>query len=391
MHLLETYALATSSKIGKPYILEKFYPLPFDNYVVFAPYSKSAKNYDRYSDVLDILHPILKNQGMEIVQVGGPNELPLPNCYHTQGKTNINQVYNIVRNAKLYFGADTFVQHFASYIGVPSVILISNNHARNVRGYWNQDKQIILEPDRIKRKPSFSLDEGPNKQINEIKSEDIAKAVCQLLNIPFNFPYETLYVGENYTNKILESVPRAITNPQNINVDSLVLRMDYEFNEQVLAAQMQYIPATIVTNKPINLELLKNYKSRIKQIFYVVEKENSPEFVRAVQKLSIPISLFSYLSEEELNRFKLEYLDLALIVRREIKKKDAIKELKDVPVDKLYYKSSKSTLDSGKIFTSKAAWLVNRPTNHVNEIQPLIDSDETWKELEHIMILKKKD
>ena len=142
MHLLEAQCLITSSKASKPYILEKYYPLPFDKYIVFAPYSKPAKNFSYFHDVLDILIPILKNAGITIVQIGGQNEPPFPDCYHLQGKTSLNQAYSIIKNSLLYFGADTFSSHFSSAANIPSVVLISNNHSNNVRGYWNRDKQI---------------------------------------------------------------------------------------------------------------------------------------------------------------------------------------------------------------------------------------------------------
>ena len=54
MHLVEQYALACGAKIDKPYIYEKFAPLPFNNYITFSPYSKPAKNYDYWREVLSV-------------------------------------------------------------------------------------------------------------------------------------------------------------------------------------------------------------------------------------------------------------------------------------------------------------------------------------------------
>lgn len=391
-HLIESYSLAASSKISKPFILEKFYPLPFNRYITFQPQSKyPSKNYDLWDDVLNIIAPMLKERDINIVQIGGKDEKAYNHCYHTQSKTSLNQAAFIVKGGILHLGVDSVGVHYGGFFQKPIVALYSNNFINCVKSYWGDtNKQILLEPERNGGKPSFATQEIP-KTINTIKSESIAKAVCQLLNLPFDYPYETLYVGENYINKILESVPKVVTNPQNINIDSLVIRMDYEFNEQVLAVQMQHVPVTIVTNKSINLELLKNYKPRIKQVFYVIEKDNSPEFVRNVQKLSIPISLFSYLPEEELNQFKLNYLDLALIQNKKIKTKEEIEEIKHISIEKLYYKSAKSTLNEGNIYISKAGWLANKPVNHVNEIQPIIDNEEWFKELEYFMVFRKKD
>ena len=35
MHILEQYSLACGVKIKKPFIFEKFFPLPFSKYIVF--------------------------------------------------------------------------------------------------------------------------------------------------------------------------------------------------------------------------------------------------------------------------------------------------------------------------------------------------------------------
>lgn len=391
-HLLTAYAAATQSKIGRPYILEKFFPLPFDKYIVFAPFSKPSKNFSLYQDVLEILYPILNEQKIQIVQIGAAGEQGFPGCYHTQGKTSLNQVYGLLKNSLLYFGADTYASHFSSDIGIPSVTLISNNYSSNVRGYWNQNKQIILEPDRTKRKPSFSLDEPNPKQINEIKIEDIAAAVCKQLNLPFNFPYETVYVGEQYQNKMLEMPPSSITNISNLGTDSLIVRMDYEFNETILQHQMSHCPVIIVTDKPINLEILKNFKPRIKQLIYLITKDHSPTFASAVQKLSVPFQMFSYLSNDELNKFKLEYLDIATILPKNAKTKSEIKEIKDIPINELYYKSCKHVLSNGKIFSSKAGWLKNQPVDTINQIMPVLPVDcADWDlELEYFMVFRKK-
>ena len=388
-HLLETYATSTQSKISKPYILEKYFPLPFDKYIVFSPFSKQSKNFSYYQDVLDILLPILRDAGIVIVQLGGQNEAPFPGCYHLQGKTSLNQAYSLIKNSLLCFGADTFSSHFSSAANVPSVTLISNNFSNNVRGYWNREKQIILEPDRVKRKPSFQLDEGQKKQIDEIKIEDVARSVCKLLNLPFNYEYETIVVGEIYQSKILEVTVHGVTDIRNLGTESVIVRLDYEFNEEILRHQMEHCPVTIVTDKPINLELLKAYRERIKQIFYIITEDNSPAFALGASRLGLPVHMFSYLPEERLNSYKLDYVDIAPIFHKQVKTKSQIKEIQDIPIDQLFYKSSKHLLAKGKIFPSKAAFLSDIPSSTINEICPIIDSDEFFNDSDYMVLLRK--
>lgn len=391
MNVLELYSLTSGQKIKNINILEKFYPLNIEKYILFQPFSKPSKCYDLWHDVLDILQPILKKSGYSLVQIGLPAEPPLPDCIDLHGKTTINQCAYLCSKAELILTTDSFSSHLAGHYNKNLVVLISNNYSECVRPYFgDKNKQIVLEPDRTKRKPLFNYDEGPNKQINEIRPETIAYSVCHLLGLNFDYPYETIFVGESYKNKILEATLHGVTNISNLGTDQMVIRCDYEFNEAILQQQMQHCPVTLVTDKPINLEILKAYKQRIKQIFYIIAENNDPKFAMAVTRLGIPLHMFSFLSEEKLNPYKLDYLDISPIFHKAVKTKDQIKEISDVPVDQLYYKSSKHILSSGKIYPSKAAYLTNLPNDTINQISPIIDNEEFFKESEYFTLLKKK-
>lgn len=391
MNLLELYSLTSGQTIKTIDILPKFYPLDIDKYVIFHPFTKSSKSYSYWQDVVDIILPILQKEGISLVQVGLASEQYIPGCIDLRGKTTINQCVYLCSKALLGLLCDSFISHLAGHYDIPRVILISNNYSSCVSPFFgDKNKQIILEPDRTKRKPSFALDEPYPKQINEIKAENIAESVCKLLGLKFDFPYETIYVGESYHTKILEMVPNSITDVRNLGVDSIVLRMDYQFNDTILQHQMQHCPVSIITDKPINIEILRNYKPRIRQLFYIITKDHDVAFAAAVQKLSIPLQMFSYLPEDELNKFKLSFLDIGTIYPKTIKLKNDIKELKDIPSEKLFYKSSKTTLDSGKIFTSRAALLKNQPVAMINQIVPIIDDETFWKDLEYYMVVREK-
>lgn len=391
MKFIENYALQSGQKIGKIEILEKYFPLDSERYILVQPYSKPAKSFDYWDDVIEILTPILKEAGLSIVQVGANGEKPLIGCVHLQGKTSIAQTSYLISKSVLVLTADSFCSHLAGHYNKSRVILSSSNYSENVAPYFGSpEKQIILEPDRSKRKPSFQLDEGPKKQIDEIKIEDIASAVCKLLGLSFNFEYETLFVGDIYQSKILEVTAHGVTDVRNLGTDSIIVRLDYEFNEEILRHQMEHCPVTIVTDKPINLELLKAYKQRIKQIFYIITENNDPAFALGVTRLGLPIHMFSYLSEEKLNTYKLNFLDIAPIFRKEVKTRSQIKEIQDIPTDQLFYKSSKHLLAKGKIFPSKAAYLSDLPNSTINEICPIIDNDEFFNDSEYMVIFRKK-
>jgi len=150
--------------------------------------------------------------------------------------------------------------------------------------------------------------------------------------------------------------------------------MDYTFNEQVLELFLQQKKCIIFTNKPINEELLKKYKQNIPQLIYIVEKDNDASFAKTLKINTINAAFISYLSEEELNQFKLHYMDYGLIVKR------------DDPTDKIeisnntYFKSSRILISSEGQFNSKYQWQTKDMSNKY------LNDSELSKELNNLYI-----
>ena len=253
MHLLTRYGLSTGVKIGKPFILNKFFPIADFQYITFHPFSKyQSKCYDYWQDVLDIIFPYLNKKNIKIIQIGAKGEQLLRGIYNTVGQTSIPQCSYIISHALLHLGADSFATHIASGSNKKIVAIYSNNFANAVRPYWTKNEDcVLIEPDRKESKPSFSAEEHP-KSINSIKPEDIAKGVLKLLEIELDYPYLTFNFGANYHNKFIENIPNQVINPSGFGIDSIVIRMDFYFDETCLEEQLKISKCCIVTNIPIN-------------------------------------------------------------------------------------------------------------------------------------------
>lgn len=393
MHLVERFSLEAGQPIKKPFVLEKFYPLPFNKYIIFQPQSKyDSKNYSHWQEVIDIISPILKSAGIEIVQVGGPNEKAYNGCFHTQGKTNFGNLAYLISNSLLVFGCDSVSNHIASGLGKKIVAIYSNNYLNCVKPYWtNKEDCVLLEPERNGNKPSFSEQEFP-KTINTIKPEQIAQPVIEFLGLKFDWGYETVFFGDSYINsQIVEMVPDIAINTQALGLDNIIIRMDYLFNEEVLKNQLSISTCTIVTDKPINKELLKAFRPRIKQLIYKVNNDNDIQFVDFIHTLGINYELMSELSEEELNKYKLNYLDYRPIIRKNVAKSLSETPFPHIPAHELFYRSNKTTLGNQKIHPSRAAWQKGPPIADLSHpIQPVIDSPDFWAELDFFYILRRK-
>jgi hypothetical protein len=374
MHLLERYATSCGVKISKPYIYENFFPLPTERYISFQPFSKyPSKNYDYWDEVIAMIHPYLLKENIKIIQIGAKQDRPVVNTYNLCGQTTIQQAAFIIKHGIMHVGADSFAAHIASGYDKKIVALYSNNNINNVKPYWSKKEDIILLNPEINKKPQYSVDEFP-KSINKIKPEIIANSILNLLNIETKKLPNTIFIGEDYANKTLQIIPDNPVDPRQFNIENLIIRMDYAFNEKALEVYLQHKKCIIFTNKPISLELLQRYKNNIPQVVYIIEKENDFNFIRGLKNISINYAMMSWLDENELNNFKLNYMDLGLIVNKKINNQQI--DIKN----NVFFKSSIILISSEGQFNSKYQWLTKDISNKYN------NNLELMKELNNLYI-----
>lgn len=381
MRLLDTYATNTGSKIDKPFIYTKYFPIPLEGYITIqsqTPYD--SRNYSYWQEVVNLIQPFLSKANMHIIQVGTKDERPLAGIINLLGQTNVNQLAYIIQNSKLHFGADSLCVHLASSFDIPIISLYSISNP-NVAGphFGNKDKHILLKGyERIgNKKPSYSQVETP-KSIDTIKPEEIAQNVLKLLNIEFPKMPETVFIGQDFNVKSFEIIPDKPLDLSSIPVENPIIRLDYCFNEQVLESILSQRKSIIFTNKPIKKDIIEKYKQNINQLIYIIEENNSVNFVKLLKRNSINYVLLSFLPEEILNKFKIDYMDYNLIVNRKYKTKE---DTKISNIDNLYYNSSRTIYSSKGKSISRYDWLNGTGAKVVDDI-------DFWKEADNFYIFK---
>ncbi len=392
MHLVERYALGSGAKIDQPYILEKFFPHDMNRYITLHPRSKyDSKCYDYWQEVVDIIHPELSKHGIDILQIGVEGDPLLNLCKHAVGGTSIGQTAYILKDSELHLGADSFPVHVASHYNRKIVALYSNIYPNQANPYWgNKKDQILLEADREGKKPSYAAQENP-KTINSIKPENIAEKVLSLLGLEYSYPYQTLTRGPNFLSRNIQSVPRGVLDIQGLAVDSIIMRMDLHFDENVLANQLMRTKCSILSNKPISLDIFKQFKEKINQFVYVIDENHNPSFIEdLINTGAVRPLLISEMSADKLNKLKIDYMDHSIIMPKSLPKEKDIEEIKKHGMDNLYYKSNKFLIDKGRVYPSIAAWQQEESIpSLVNTPQKVIDTDNFWKEIQDYYILKK--
>jgi len=212
-----------------------------------------------------------------------------------------------------------------------------------------------------------------------------------LLNIDFNYPYKTVFIGENFSNKTWEMIPAHPTYLKESRLDSVIVRMDLLFNEQVLTHQLSISDCSILTNKPINIDIIKKFKGRIKEFVYLIDENSNPDYVRALRTNGVKCNLFSFLEDEELNKYKLDYIEYGKIIQRKRYKKEDFEELKDKNLNELFYKSGKHYMIGELSFWRKDPDFSSKPIKDENKYIPqkISDSSDFWDGADSYHILEK--
>lgn len=373
MHILEKYALESASKIDKPFIFETFFPLPFQKYISFSPLNKNKQRYLYWSDVIDIINPYLEKEDIKIVQLNGEK---LNNCFNLNGQINFKNEAYLIKHSLLHFGSDNLASQISSIFDKKIVTLYGDFPPENKKPYWakkHKSFDIALKKDE---KPNYNIND--TNQINEIKPEEIAAKILDLLDIKYEKMIKTEFIGQNYVNKTFEIIPNGFFHPPE-QVANLIVRMDYFFDEKCLDFFLNYKKSIILTNRPINLSLLEKYKNNILSVVYEIDEQNDANFILDIRNIGIKYDLVSYLSETELNKIKLKYLDLALIHR---------KDPQEIPdslssKDKVYFfKSSRFLFSKEGLFATKYHWTNNIPMKDI----PIFTKDIDPKEFENLYI-----
>lgn len=391
MKLLESYSLAAGQKVDKMDLVSKFFPLPFQRFILFQPFSKPSKNYDLWNEVLETIIPILGKYGITLVQTGGKGEPGFNGCYQTQGQTSIAQLVYLVENSLAVLSTDSAICHLAGHFNKPLVMLTSNNFANVVSPYFgDKSRQIILEPNKEKfPRPSFALEENP-KAINSIPPESISAAIFKLLGLNPSIQVKTNYVGPLFYSKTVECVPDQIVQLGSLGINSSIVRLDYHFNEENAANQISTTPGIIVADKPINLDILTRIKPNLREIAFVLNTDTpdriTADYVKKIKSLGIRFNFLSYETDEKKkNALKFQFHEYGLI---HFKSNNIPNEVESLDFNRVYYKTSKILLSNKCVYPSYAAYLEGLPVNSMTPPpQKIINRPEFWRDVENYYLL----
>lgn len=411
MKLLERYSTQCGLRIGKQFLLEKFYPLADDRPYILLHSSSGmpGKNYPYYNDVMDLLAPILLQNHIAIYQIGGPQDPPIKHCVHLQGKTSVHQTNYLIKRALALIGNDSWTSHRAGHLGIPVIEVFGPTEADNHAPYEYHPASIFIRSHRNGNKPSFGSNENP-LTLGLIPPEVISNCFLRIVNTNYRIDRKTYLMGRHYGNTIIEWVPDNQVSPDFLKDQPLVCRYDYlkessQAAETNLAHCLQSRQLNIVTDKEIDLRLVAGLKGNIRAVNYRVKLLDNPEYIKALKKTGVRVIFFTDLVDKKLvSELRFKFFDIASIdVLQEKSIENFVQESEQFTREKLdlasflaqnndlWFRSNKYILARGKAYLSKAHFNLDLPTNSLeNNIMQVVDSPDFWKEIDHMYIFKQK-
>ena len=346
-HIAEVYAKDLGVKVGKPHIQDHFYPIVSEKYITLHTDTEiQSKQYDHWDLCISMLKKYLDTQGIKIVQIGSQKSKPTPGVDEFIPNGTFRNTNYIIKKSMLHLGIDSLPIHVASVYDIPIVGLYSHTYKETCYPYWSSEGQTeLLSPDFSEIKPSFSTQES-EKRINEIKPEDIVKAVLKKLNIKEDIKFKTIKAGQHYSNPLIEIIPNFFAFSSQLQNQNLTIRADMHYDEKNIHQWTLRNNVSIITKKVYPIELInKNVKQIVFYIDDIKDSEDLNKYFKLIRRKNIQLSIIT--KKEEFKDLQYKYFDHN-VVRLPDPDKNTLKLI----TENTMFLTSKVVLSDGKQYKS---------------------------------------
>ena len=373
-----SYALTTGLQRYKPELLEEYVPFSKDlAKVVFFNFNSphQSKLYDYGQDVLDIIKPYFEKYSYTSIQLGDEKDNKLKTEYSLLGLNYAQRAY-LVKNAALVVSIDNILLHLAGIYNTPAIGIYGPTHVgSHGPAYGN-----ITALRNCKYKPTYFTQEFP-KTINENKPEDIAQETLIQLGLKEKITQKSIYFGASYPTLVLEFVPNHLIPADLFTGKDLIVRMDYNHNEECLKIIGAQRKISIIADQQINPALIKEIKGNINFFNFKVHKNSDLTYCRALKETGAKVVFFSEESDEDLQLTRVKFFDLSLV--EQLKKTPKPEAITFDDAHPLAFRSYKFLLSDGKIFLSKPHMDAGLEVKSFNDNTHLVLNDvDFWKDIE---------
>ena len=389
MNFVESLSLSSGLKASRPFIDDAYFPVVPQKYITFHTENHQSKQWDHFQEWINIIKPHLDKKGIDLIELGW-NNLQHQHAISLKNAVNVRQASYILKNSLAHIGPENILIQLASYHHRPFIALFSNTTPQYAEPLWSppdspHPNQFCISAPRGALKPSYMAQENP-KLINSITAEEVAAKTLDILEIPHDLGLvDPVYTGNLYHTRCVEVVPDFVPSPRFFPKSLLNIRMDYHFHEEALEALALNRKLGIVTDKNINLNLIKKLRPSIEAIFFKINETTDTSYIKELKRLGLSVPLIAH-PTANLPETRLNFFDWA-VEEEENKTKKCLDNCSEI-CDTTRYKSSKKLFSKNIEYSSKSAW---KQQIKSHEHQMIIDEDEFWSEVEHFKLYNIKD
>ena len=182
-------------------------------------------------------------------------------------------------------------------------------------------------------------------------------------------------------------IPDFISDENFLQNQSINLRLDYidDLDAKVLLYWLKNRKVNIITNKDLNIDLLKSYRQNIVAVTAMASESITTNFVKLCKSIGVKINLYCD-NKEKFKDHKFKFLDWEL--EQDFSDEEVIPTLEKFSKSSKYH-SSKIIISKGKKYPCKAAFLAGK-TLDINGNNAILNK-EFEKEIEFFKIFNVKN
>lgn len=388
MNSLQSFSLSLNLPIGTPELQRDYFPLDIDlsKAIIilntFEDAKKQSRVYDYIQDVIDFSSNELAQNGYFFFQPLTGKEINY-RCKNSIYNLTPNQIAHLIDNCALVLCSDSMYSHVANEAGKKTICLFGPS---SVVGHSPKFNPELFFPIRESDSPPSYRSVESSKSVNKNKVESIIGKIYSVLALSNKSTVKTIHIGNNYPVNFIELVPDSVINPENFKDKILTVRMDYLFNEDILAEILSSRRCNIISEKPINLDLIKKYKTSIINFNLAISCDTDIKYVKDLLKIGIKTIFFSYEDKVNLQKTRMKFFDLTLV--ESFEKPSRVKSVEEKISENTVFRTNNFLLSDGKIFTSFGKWKKGEsiPSFGQNICKFDIDDESIWETLEFCFI-----
>lgn len=337
MNLTDKISLSTGLKLKNPFVYERFFPPPSDEYILIENSNREGCTEYKSSDELcSVIFPFLAQKKIDLYQFKiNKGDRPIYRAKELKG-LDLQQINNVIKFSSLVITNNPYSAHIANHYGVKNIFLYKNNlYPLHKPTYQNSTKTI---KDGINCFPELICKEILNHL-------DIKSSISRI---------NPIYKGAEYENKKIECVPDFDLNTFPITKQRIVIRADLHYDEHKILNLIANNKSTLKCSKLPDLKYLNNpqISPNLDSIIYEVTNNTKEEELNNLIELNKEINFYTN-DRDNLNEIRLKHIDYPIEFNNEKKNLDILRSLCD---NEVYYKSAKVIMSKGKQYSSQSNW-----------------------------------